>query len=440
MRSMSIFKRLIWKETRESLLVISIGSIAPAIIRVLIEASRHRPEPRMYVPEWTFVVLLLVTVMGVYLWGAEKANAKRGRNDFEDAYLVLPKSVDWLVSYLFPALISFAIGAWLGFAMSTVPSWSQSHWSHSQQWTVLTTGLCLLSGFCMCYAASRAFGFLPGVIVGMVWMWYPGISLATQGVSSAADPGPGLVAFMVRGTVTAMLGSIFLTAAFRVKPNPRLQAVPLILAAVVCYGPNLGDKLTPLKGIEPRYINYTILSKSSPDGSLVIGPTGDRSRMSASLRLTSFRAGASYVRSFHQAVQPVWLTDRVAYLAQQNIGEDHVRILAWNAITNKVRCITKMHVSKDAILGCQSGTASQDGRFLIFFLGAAIGTGHDFWVLDTASGRHRLLSPYMSSECPQVRWIGNRAILSYGSKTMHIRLADLELRLVDIPNLSEVQR
>lgn len=118
MRAAQMLNRLIWKETRESLPVLGVGAFAPAIVHLSIQASLGAHAKRPLIPEWGFAVILLVTVMGVYLWGAEKANTKRGRNDFEDVYLVLPKSVDWLTACLFPALISFGIGAWLGVAVA----------------------------------------------------------------------------------------------------------------------------------------------------------------------------------------------------------------------------------------------------------------------------------------------------------------------------------
>lgn len=434
MCALQIFKRLIWKESRENLLVMIPGFIAPAILLIFI-------KKRIPAPEWMLTVLVLITVMGTFLWAGEKANAKRGRNDFEDSYLLMPKPIDWLTSYLFPALIAFAMGAWLGYTLGAIPSWSRSHWFHSQQWTVLSTGLCLLSGFCMCYAASRAFGFLSGVIVGLAWLLYPGISLASNAAfGSAVDPGPALIAFMVRAAVTAALGTILLSAAFRVKPHPRFQAAPLILAVVVCYGPNLSDKLTPFRRVESSYSNYQILSNSNPDGSIVVTPIGKRQGKSASLRFISFRDGVSRERSFHQAVQPLGIAGRVVYLAQQGIGEDCVRILGWNTAEDKIRCMAKMRVHRNAILGCRCGAQSPDDRFLIFSLGAAIGNGHDLWILDTANGRHRLLDGNMSSECPQVRWAGDQASLSCGSEVMCVRLSNLKRHQIDITNPPEVQR
>lgn len=99
-----------------------------------------------------------------------------------------------------------------------------------------------------------------------------------------------------------------------------------------------------------------------------------------------------------------------------------------------------MRVTRNAVLGCKSGVASPDGRFVIFGLGAAIGIGHDLWVLDTASGSHRLLYPNISSECPQVLWTGDRATLSLGDKVVCLDLAELKCRVVDILNRLEVEQ
>ncbi|MCL5105273.1 MAG: hypothetical protein M1133_14340 [Armatimonadetes bacterium] len=437
MRAAQIYGRLIWKETRESLLMMSVGFVAPAAVLVMI-------EKKMFAHQWMFVVLLMATVMGTFLWAAEKANAKRSRNDFEDTYLVLPKAADWLTSYAFPALIAFAIGAWLGFVLDAAPGWSQTHWSHTRQWTMLTSGLCMLSGFLVCYATSRAFGFSFGAIVGAVWLIFPTTPLAVPASSqTVGDESPVFAAFMIRAMIGAVVGSLLVLAASRARSRPRFQVVPLILAAAACCGPHLGVLLASLRGIEgiePSYINYAILSNSSPDGSLAIGPTGTRSGMSASLRLANCRDGVSWERSFHQAVQPLGLTDRVAYLAQQGIGEDHVRIFAWDIATGKVRCRARIRVGKNAILGCQPGAVSPDGRFLILCLGATIGQGHDLWALDMANGRHRLLAPNTRSECRQAQWMGNRAILSGNGKAMRVRLADLSGHGVSIAVPSEVQR
>lgn len=429
----SICKRLIWKEARESALLVGLGIAAPAIFWVV-------TDRKIVQLQWILIVLLVATVIGVFLWAAEKANVKRSRNDFEDAYLVMPRIVDWVASFVFPALIAFGVGAWLGYTLSTAPGWSQSHWSRTQLWTALSSGLLLLSGFLVCYVASRAFGFLSGVIVGVVWLLYPGIRLIIPvSPDMTVDPGPDIVMFMVRAAVGVVLGSALLAAASRSGLYARFQFVPVALAAALCLGPGLQGVFPSLSNIESKYANYAVLSRSSSDRSLTVEPTGKRSRMSVSLRLTSWRNGTSWERSFHQAVQLVAATGRVVYLAQQGIGEDCVRIVAWDAATNKIICRSTIPVGKNAVLNCRPGVASPDGRFVMFFLGTAVGQGHDLWAVNTVNGAYRVLATNTSPGSLQVQWTEKHAILSCG-EIRRIRLADFRPHVVEIHAPSEVKQ
>lgn len=432
MRS-QMLKRLIWKETRESLLVAGVGFVAPALILLALKT-------KFKLPDWSFIVLVLAAVMGTFLWAAEKANAKQNRNDFEDAYLVLPRSIDWLASYLFPALLSFAIGAWLGYVLSCMPHWSEAHWSHTQLWTVLTSGLYMLAGFLVSYAASSAFGLLAGVIISIVWLMFPGTPLIATHINKAIDESAIFVGLIARTVVGAAAGSLFVAAVSRTRLRPKLRAIPLIVAVLSCFGPLIPDPAKIFPGAESSYLNYAAVGKSSSDGSLVVAPTGKSAGMSASLKLASLRTGAAWVRSFRQAVQPIALTGQVAYLAQQSLGERCVRILAWDAATGEAHCVARMRVGKDAILDCRSGFASPDGRLLTLCLGAAIGDGCDLWAVNTTSGRYRLLAPNTSMDCPPVQWTSDRAILSMDGEVVYVDMTDLGRHAVRLPFPTEVQR
>lgn len=434
MRAKAILQRLIWKETRENMLMASTGFIAPAIILSLIKT-------KIKLLDWAFLVLVLVTVMGTFMWTAGKANAKRGRNDFEDGYLVLPKSLDWLASYLAPALVSFAIGAWLGYALSCFPHWSESHWNHTQLWTALSSGLYMLAGFLVSYAASSAFGFIAGIIIGAVWLMFPGVPLIAHQAHKVVDESAIFVGLMARTAAGAAVGSLLVMAGSCLRIRLKLLSVtPLAVAILFCFVPIIPNPAKLFPGLESRYLTYATVSKSSSDGSVVVSPTGRNAGMSASLRLVNFSTGAVWSRAFHQAVQPVALTNRVAYLAQQSIGKEHVKMLAWDVTTGKVRCVVKMPASKNAILRCQPGTASPDGQLIIFQLSAPVGPGQDLWALDTKTGRCRLLIPGMTSQCPPVQWTNSHALLPFRDKVIRICLADLSRREIDIPISPEVQR
>jgi len=274
MDSMSIWKRLIWKETRESLPIIALGIVAPAL---LFGAQKTGQSVLGQ-------VMLFLMVIGIFIWASEKANLKRNRTDFEQTFMLMPFTTDWIASFLFPALIVVGIAAWLGFWMGL-----SSGWSHVYQ-SFIYGAVGLLSGFCVCNVTSRAFTLVFGIVAGLFWM-IPTVALLI--VSTSSQPVPGVVeklfALAARASVGAVIGSALPLICSGHKLGGRSELIPFVVTALVCFVPYIGQLFDVQATENSTYANYCTRGGHSLDGSVVITVSSNPSIKSITLSLANYR-------------------------------------------------------------------------------------------------------------------------------------------------------
>ena len=150
MINISIWKRLLWKEARESGLIMVIPLGMPLLANWTSD----------YIKDFLLVISMAVVTLSITLWATMKAQQKGSKRG---EWLQLPMSpgTDWLISFIFPMIIAGIVGAWYGYweSSSMLPAFNlpADTLTYAIHGNVLLGALCMMSGFAICYMTAVAF-------------------------------------------------------------------------------------------------------------------------------------------------------------------------------------------------------------------------------------------------------------------------------------------
>lgn len=408
MRRWSPFARLLWVEYRQARLILALLLLLPPGFAL---ASRYGDVGRPCASALRLGFWLIL-----FLWPASRGRLGQGRNASREDVLPVTPQLRWLAAFAAPVFAATALSAWFG-------GWSaQSLQSDGVVAAAVEAGLAAAAGFALsCYASawSQAAVMLVSASCVAALFLHPLFS----GVIFARHPPLPAERYLLFVVLAAGIGSLLPGAIRHRRPTWLQPALRFAISGAVVAACVALPSGRPDRSAASPYTWWLPPRIDASDWSCAVAPAASRGGP-ATVRLVAedFRSGKRVIRAFANVVVPLDILDsRRIYLAQQSPGEREVRILQWDAQTDRLKELGTLPAGRDALActarpgKCAVAIARPDGRYLLLSLRSLVSPrGRDLWAVDLVTGRSRVVCAGRDGfrlDASRVYWDGRRAML-----------------------------
>ena len=457
-----LLERLCWKELRQGWPLLVIGLLLPPLTRdVTVQQLAQLPQNVSWYgfsydnPLWwnnTQEIALLLLLLAVVVRAALLAGREQRRNTYADAHFPVSPALATLSSLLVQGsmvlFIGLCAGAWsvrgneVAFVQwlkpvitSTDPGMHLGEWLRQWLWQaidpdtaytvlMLSAGL-FLSAYGITFVLAAAFSWWVGIAAGLLWVTANlGIChfLATQvsdyrahsyyifGTDISIHAGESLVAIALVTIAALVAAGVLLLPARSTFPWRRVLA-SVVLGIAVC-GAGAVYLFDRWQQVGPTAVPLRLCS---PDGALAVEvyngqPGCYYDPRSGEMRFVDYQRQREAVQQMNQLTQPiVFLGRNVVILAQQGVSDDHITLLRWELVANRLIPLFALPANRgalaeivlnhrnyaDQVQGIQDAMSiSPDGRYGVFGLPSYYPRrGSDLWGADLQQKTVRLLRP-----------------------------------------------
>lgn len=437
-----IWKRLLWREFRGGWPVVVLGLLAPAVLLPL--------AGRMSGDEWLRSVLALPATVGVHLaiifWAVARTSRDSQDKEFTRTHLPVSPLSTWGTSVALPAIICGLIGLWYG-------HWFGAGSDTDTKLLPLIGAVDLATTFITCSFLAAVLSGWAGALFG-VFRIVGGTLLPTWEFSAAIQQ--DAIWFVSRTAIGALLGSFALAAMSRKRSPGARQGVALLVMLLVVFGPASKDLDISAFGVRktpPGRVSGGRVTGQRPGYAVYVGERLTRDSVTKGVIRFEYvdkPNGIKRTRDFKPEIQILTLLgDRWAYLAQQKSRRAPVRILEWDVMHGRVRTVAEIPAHGDVLLGeneksvhkwasngwgRQAGAPmSPDGRWLWLELRSTAGRGHDYWLVNTQSGKIGMaFACAKPEENSGIRWTKERAVVDVSGRVYLVDYAAVKARRLQL--------
>ena len=440
MGTRQVWKRLWWKEFRESWLAVTVAVVAPPFLLSLGTVFMRYDGVIQFFASCGALTLIAV-------WAAGKASRERQSSEFARTHLPVTQIKEWVVACLSPTIMTYFIGAWYAVCHTAAARWPLSP---LVVWLPLAT-----SGiFAMCYLLSRAisswFSIAAGVIASVfTYVFIVRYSFICNDLGVGMSIYEPMVRFVALCLAGALVGSL-LFAILSTRTSLRVvRVVALGAALAIVIGPHVGSIVNSLWGPNSNYSVPYSTSVSSPDRSLVVtAQFGIRAYpRDEGVWFHDYRRDLRVQLDKTEGILwPIGILDEnTAALARQSPGEKAVAVLVWNVRSGKLRKLAEIPAGRDALLrsvmryayrygDVSAFSLSPGGEHALLDLGAMRGIGSDLWLVDLRTGRSRIVLPNRSRYADeQVDWRDGQVTISRRGTAFNADLDNVRTAKIEIP-------
>lgn len=432
-----VWKRLLWKEARESLPTVVIALVAPAVIFPFFGGPGGDTA--------LTVIPVLVASLGVHLmvvfWAAGKADRKKNGTEFR-AHMPITPLADWSASFAIPALVSALLGVWYGaWALAADSRSGEATYFHLAKSVLHSTdavtyalsgALDMTAAFVVSYFFALVLSKWAGILAGVAHT-LGGNLISPWSLDLLKDR--ETVGFIMRITIgTAAASLIFAALGYR-RTLAFKQAVSLVVLLLIVFVPLVGgidvhDFVNP-----PLTHQVDVWGYRSASETFRVLPAdhrreNDDERTAVKYAFIDNRTGESLFHVFEQVTQVIWaFPDGRVYLAHQPTGKRDVRILLWNSRRDTVTQVANLPARANTLLLTDGAlrTVDPSGRYILLSLHAQLGDSYDLWALDLRTHRGDIVLPNsFTFPYDSVGWSGAKALLAC-DKLLEVNLRSMTL-------------
>lgn len=377
MDGLGIWKRLLWKEIRESWGVVVMMLALPYVMFTLADRSS------MGYTEYTDLLRAtgsLGTYILLVLWAVGKGDRGRAGNQFSLSHLPVKPTRFWWTSFVVPALISALLGAWFGKCSTVLTSWNDGR-------GVAAGALEFVSMYSFCYYLSTAISKWLAILIGVTHVVSGGSLISTWNLDVIWIRQAML--FVTAVAVGAFVASYLFAWLANRKTLQVRQAISLGVMVVIALLPFA-------EGIDTR---GSVLDRKEPPS--------DTHFIECSSRFYSVKGGAPgriVVRSFstkiavvhkmpHPAVAVDVTDEGKVYLVQQKKDSKMIEVLLWDSRSDRTERLAAIPAGRKALAEYSGASLDPKRRYILMFVGDLIGRGNDAWLVDLKKGNGQIIVP-----------------------------------------------
>ena len=451
MNGTEVWKRLWWKEWRESRFALLIALFGPLPVLSIGSTWKRAEDVAQFFAACGFLTLINV-------WAAGKASRERQTNEFARTHLPATQLSEWLVSCLAPTLVALVVGAWYAaWHCAALDAWHAAYRSSVSSWDQSTAipvwALATAAIFAASYLLSRTVSYWFAVAVGVIGSVFvfliADIVLPQHSRDRVADLAVAWLARLFALCLAgASAGSFFFAAVSGKLPARAAQVAAIGIALAIAVGPHVKTMATEVWHPDRVYDWAYTKTVSSPDRSLVVETERvvDTSPLKPTVTKVRFR---DYRRDFKTQLEMSAVALALGFrgrgevvLAAQSPEERIVRIMVWDTATGRMKNAAAIPTRRDALadIARQSDpqpifSVSPDGALALVDLRALRGNGTDLWLVDLLTGRSRIVLPNRAYgwASEQVDWGNGRAVVSGSGRALTIDLDSAKMAEIEIP-------
>ena len=427
---LAIWKRLLWKESREGRWVVALAILAPPICFPL--GGRYQFD------SWERALFVLPAAAGVHLaialWAAGRGGSKKAGSEFAWTHLPVNPVAEWMASLVVPVITTGLLGLWFGYWASSGAIYSE------KEWMAPAGALDLATTYLVCYLISAVVSSWAAVLFG-AFRVVAGTLISPWNMMPILTS--DAVGFVARTAVGAAAGSFLFVLLSQKRSLAFRQGTSLVLMLVIIFAPAAADlNIRSLLPKEASLASSGGYVRSQGGASYVVGRRAKETVNVVRFRSEDIRSQRELRHDFKEVTRALGLTDDGrAYLAQQVSRGDKIHILEWDTRTDRVTTRAEMPVGGDALANLRIHEVSPDGKYLLISLGSLIGNAEDLWLVNLETGTSTvviacgsfLITTERTAIWPsQVAWLKDRAIMSGPERAEVLDFRTLTVRPLDI--------
>ncbi len=427
MTNSETIKRLLYKEFRESWLIVFTLFVLPAVA-ISMDRTGRRSE---FVDGLVMFTSFLLPVLMV-AWAVGKSDVKNGGAKAFSGGLPVNPMLEWFTTTVLPLAVVFPLGMWAAwwFSLTSVSP---------DQTQVLNGGLLFTAMFTAALVAAR----LTSIWVGL------GAALLTLGFLGAGSNDGDLSTKLCLGVIATALVLSLISVLAR-KKTPKVRAVWSGAWLVLVAGFVVAVNWQPL-GSRPDHSPYSryfrvnnsflvqIEEHAQPGGQSKFtahygGPPGFPAPGAPVTRVREFPAGSTVVSSRQKALY---------VLAPPEVMTRRAHLLAWDMADDSVREICSIPTGGYSF-GYGSGAyISSDGTQMLLHLPTLLGAGvrgigsypelTAIWLVDIDSGKARLCAASSAFDVMSVGWTPKHATLGSSSGVRAVDRRTGRMSKIELP-------
>ncbi|MDO8683510.1 MAG: hypothetical protein Q7N50_08520 [Armatimonadota bacterium] len=443
-----IWKRLWWKEFRESWLALLLIFITPMLLVAIIGSYSDHSREADFLRFISGCGMLMVVAM----WSAVKASREQSKSEYTCAHLPVNRLGSWFITSFSPMI---AVGV-IFFCVGKIFAGHQG-WAY---YTLFAEIMALeaMAIFAICQLLSRTisqwFSIAVGVLASLVAYAYV---LSTfemvNGGQMFRFNNPDLsqydyliisVRFFALAVIGPLISSFILTIFSGKKPLPITRIALTGLAVLIIAAPYAKEIKQSLLGKHSLYKRCSLKPIGLPDGSLIVKQiyTKNRALFGSDLMYEDQRRGIIITRRFSNMILPIGFSGRdVVWLAQQCPKEDNVAILKWDVANNSTVKVLEIPAGEDALIQEPylqyklAASISPNNRNILIDIKSSAGTGMDLWLVDLKTRESIVVKPNREVYrygVEQVDWHGGQVFMSGYGKCLVVDIPTGTVKAVSI--------
>ncbi|HOS43943.1 MAG TPA: hypothetical protein PK794_09655, partial [Armatimonadota bacterium] len=345
-----VWGRLLWKEFRESGVVLAAGGLC-ALLPVIYRAHA-----------WLLYTGIALASLLITLWATYRA--QRG-SDRSRTLLPIAPATGWLALYLLPLPVPLFAGACVGAAIYAFDA------TQGALGAVLTSAaLFMLALFALCTTLTLVYSAIPAIMLGTLFLYAHFDPLIMVGAERRF--------LWISGA--ALAGSLLWAPFLRRRRlvSGRLAVGVLLLGAV--FGQALVEHLRSISPDAQLPTYHPYFCSGSSDGAVSVGFV--RSRGGA-LAYRDIRTKFQRVHDFADGVLPLALfRETRVVVAEHEPATRRITLSIWDVRAATVREVGRLPAAYATINVIEYASVRPDGRYLLLSTRAKVGRGHDLWIAD----------------------------------------------------------